>query len=111
MTTMEPKPKDEGINNFVFNITDKFEDILKEMEEDQKAILDKPSGLTTAMLCSYWNWWKQKYHVLDFTGTTNREAIKKILTFYEHKTHRRLVGDHIFFEGFEGAENRISLGS
>jgi len=98
------------INNFEFCITDKFKDI--EFDEDQKALLDNPSGLTQVLLCS--NWWDKKYRRLDFTGTTNEEAIKKILTFYKHKTYRRLVGNHIFFEGFgsrgEG-ENVISLGS
>jgi hypothetical protein len=102
-------PKDEGINNFEFNITNEFADILTEMEEDQKALLDKPSGLTQVLLCS--NYWDKKYRQVDFTGTTNEEAIKKILTFYKHKTYRRLVGDHTFFEGIDGDENKISLGS
>ena len=105
----KPKPKDEGINNFEFNITNEFADILAEMEEDQKALLDKPSGLTQVLLCS--NYWDKKYRQVDFTGTTNEEAIKKILTFYKHKTHRRLVGDHTFFEGIDGEDNKISLGS
>ena len=103
--------KDEGINNFEFNITDEFADILAEMEEDQKALLDKPSGLTQVLLCS--NYWDKKYRQVDFTGTTNEEAIKKILRFYKHKTYRRLVGDHTFFEGIgtRGEDNKISLGS
>lgn len=103
------KPKDEGINNFEFNITNTFEEVLETMEAEQKALLGKPSGLTQVLLCS--NWWDKKYRQVDFTGTTNEEAIKKILVFYKHKTHRRLVGDHQFFEGFDGAENKISLGS
>lgn len=105
----DTKPKDEGISNFDFSITLKFENILETMEEEQKALLDKPSGLTQVLLCS--NWRDDKYRQVDFTGTTNEEAIKKILTFYKHKTYRRLIGDHIFFEGFYGADNKISLGS
>ena len=101
--------KDEGINNFEFNITNTFEEVLEMMEAEQKALLDKPSGLTQVLLCS--NWWDKKYRQVDFTGTTNEEAIKKILVFYKHKTYRRLVGDHTFFEGFDGAENKIHLGS
>jgi len=104
------EPEDEGISNFAeFCITNKFADILAEMEEDQKALLGKPSGLTQVLLCS--NWWDKKYRQVDFTGTTNEEAIKKILTFYKHKTYRRGVGDRIFFEGFYGEDNKISLGS
>jgi hypothetical protein len=59
------------------------------------------------------DWLKQKYRLIDFTGTTNEQAIKKILTFYKHKTIRRGVGDHIFFEGFDMIDGkaRISLGS
>ena len=82
------------LNDFEFAVTDTFENIL--MEEDQKALLDKPSGLTQVILCSNWG---KKYRKVDFTGTTNEEAIKKILTFYKHKTYRRLIGDHIFFGG------------
>lgn len=84
------------INHFEFAITDQFGNI--EMTDEQKAMLNQPSGLTRVLLIS--NWWEHKTRLLDFTGTTNEEAIKKILTFYKHKTYRRLVGDHIFFEGF-----------
>ena len=56
-----------------------------------------PSGLGQILLCS--NWWDGKYRKVDFTGTTNKEAVEKVLKFYKHKTYRRLVGDHIFFEG------------
>ena len=95
------------INSFEFRIIDTFEDILEEFDEDQKALLDKPSGLTQVLLCS--NWWNQKYRQVDFTGTTCEEAIKKILVFYKHKTYRRGVGDHTFFEGFD--DDAIHLGS
>lgn len=96
---MSATTKDEGISNFEFVVTDTFENILTEMEEDQKALLDKPSGLTQVILCS--NWRDKKYRKVDFTGTTNEEAIKKILTFYKHKTYRRLIGDHTFFGGID----------
>jgi hypothetical protein len=86
--------KDCPINSFEFNITDKFEDI--EFNEKQKTLLPSKSELTKVLLCS--DWYEQKYREIDFTGTTNEEAIKKILTFYNNKTYRLLVGDHTFFE-------------
>jgi hypothetical protein len=85
------------MNGFEFCIKDDFNEI--EFDVEQMELLNKPSGLTQVLLCS--NWWKKNYRLLDFTGTTNKEAIKKVLTFYKHKTYRRLVGDHIFFEGFD----------
>lgn len=97
--------KDDGINSFEFNITDDFEEI--EFEEDQKALLPMPSGLTKVRLCI--NWWDHKYKEVDFTGTTCEEAVKKILAFYANKAYRRGVGDHTFFEGFD--DGVIHLGS
>lgn len=97
------------LNNFTFCVTDDFSDI--EFTEEQLVLLNEPSELTFVLLCS--DWWKQKYRELDFINTTNRQAIHKILTFYKHKTIRRLVGDHIFFEGFDTVNDMtiISLGS
>lgn len=85
------------MNNFEFNITDKFEEI--EFNDEQKELLNKPSGLTQVLLLS--NWYKQQHRLLDFCGTTNEEAIKKILVFYKHKTFLKNVGDHRFYEGFD----------
>ena len=107
----------EGINLYEFNIKDTWEEIyaslVSNVEHEHKAdMLKKPSGLTKVLLCSHW--WKKQYREVDFTGTTNEEAIKKILTFYKHKTHRRCVGDHTFFEGFTevvGGQMKIVLGS
>lgn len=74
--------------------------------------LNEPSNLTGVLLCS--NWREQKYRLVDFTGTTIGQAIEKILVFYKHKTYRRMIGDHTFFEGFEMTEEgyaKIWLGS
>jgi hypothetical protein len=110
---------DFSINNIGFNVTDTFKDILEMIKDDQKKLLKEPSGLTEVLLIS--NYWggnamdlnKQKHRLLDFTGTTNEQAIKKILSFYSHKTHRRLIGDHTFFEGFYEKNGKafIMLGS
>ncbi len=98
-------------DNFTFLITDRFEEI--EFDEEQRLQLNQPSELADVLLCS--DWWKQKYRLIDFRGTTNEEAIKKILVFYKHKTFRRLIGDHIFFEGFrietDSGFDVIQLGS
>jgi hypothetical protein len=97
------------LNDLTFCITDEFNDI--EFTDDQYVLLNLPSELTYVLLCS--DWWKQKYRELNFTNTTNKQAIEKILTFYKHKTFRRLIGDHIFFEGFDTVNDLtfISLGS
>jgi hypothetical protein len=98
------------MNTFDFMITDEFHEI--EFDDDQKDILKHPSGLINVLLIS--NYWNRKYRLLDFRGTTNEEAIKKILTFYKHKTYRRLMGDHIFYEGFTRTEDGydvLNLGS
>ena len=99
------------LNFFTFNVCDTFNEI--EFSYEQKELLSMPSELNRVLLCS--NWWKKHYRLLDFSGTTNEEAIKKMLTFYKHKTFRRLVGDHLFFEGFrltpDGNEHIVLLGS
>jgi hypothetical protein len=105
---------------FGFPTTIPYEGVLEffnddSYDEEQKNeimnALSEPSGLTEVLLLS--DWLKQKYCLVNFTGTTNEQAIKKILTFYKHKTIRRGVGDHIFFEGFDMIDGkaRISLGS
>jgi hypothetical protein len=99
------------MDEFDFVVVENFKDM--EFTDEQLALLRHPSGLTNVLLCS--NYWKQKYRLLDFTGTTVEDAIKKILTFYRHKTFRRLIGDHIFFEGFTIDDDNglaiINLGS
>jgi hypothetical protein len=97
------------INLIEFNILDG--QIFNNSPKVQTA-LTKPSNLTKVLLIS--DYWKDKHRLLDFTGTTVKEAIDKIITFYKHKTYRRLVGDHTFFEGFykDSDDNMIiSLGS
>jgi hypothetical protein len=86
------------INNYEFVITNEFKDIETKMSREQTSRLNQPSGLGEVLLRT--DYFGGKCRRLDFTGTTNEEAIKKILTFYKHKTFRRMVGDHIFFEGF-----------
>jgi hypothetical protein len=93
------------LNNFNFLVTDSYDEI--EFTDKQQQLLHHPSYLNFVLLCN--NWWKQTYRLLNFTGTTNEEAIKKILVFYKHKTFRRLIGDHIFFEGFNITSNGVIL--
>ena len=64
------------------------------MTEEQKGLLNKPSGLAGVILPS--NRLKSLFRVVDFTGTTVEEAIKKVLAFYKHKTYRKLVGSLTF---------------
>ncbi len=93
------------MNTLRFAVVDPFEAIV--FDNSQKAIMDQQSGLTNVLLIS--NYEKIKYRLLDFTGTTNEQAIKKILTFYKHKTYRRLIDNHIFFEGFHQTEDGYSV--
>ena len=93
------------INNINFNITSKFDDI--QFNDDQRALLNQPSNMTRVVLISSYSVHdasKHKYRLLDFTGTTVEQAIRKILTFYRHKTYRRLIGDHMFFERFDNID-------
>jgi hypothetical protein len=80
-----------------FPVVADFEQIL--FTPEQRLELSQPSDLTNAHLCSNWN--KQSYRTVDFTNTSVEEAIRKILTFYKHKTYRRLIGQRIFFNGIE----------
>jgi hypothetical protein len=81
-------------HNFKFNVVDKFSDI--NFSNEQKNILNLPSNLEYILLCS--NWEKLKYRIIDFNGTTNEEAIKKILTFYGHKTFRKHIDKYTVFD-------------
>jgi hypothetical protein len=84
-----------SLHNFIFPVVLPFNEL--RFSEEETALLDTPSQLREVNLCS--NWEKQSYRTLNFEGTTVREAIQKILTFYSHNTHRRLIGDHICFAG------------
>ncbi len=88
--------ENHSLNDLIFIVLGSYNDI--EFTDEQRYILNQPSNLENVLLCS--NWDKQTYRTLDFRRTTNEEAIKKILIFYKHKTFRRLIGNHIFFEGF-----------
>ena len=61
-------------------------------------VLDEPCNMDYIILCS--NWEKQTYRRLDVRGLTNADVCKKVYAFYKHKTYRRLMGDHIFLEGW-----------
>ena len=82
---------------------------------DYRPQLDEPSGLTMVKLVIRHLPFKSRtYKYLDLSDTTVKEAIQKVLKFYENKTIRKNVGDHIFFEGFyvdKDAFLTISLGS
>jgi hypothetical protein len=100
---------EHNINRIDFTVTSDFNDI--EFDEDEKALLSQPSGLTKVFLI--YDYYKNKTKEIDFTGTTCEQAIKKILQFYKNKTNRRGIGDHVFFEGiwiFNG-KLTIALGS
>ncbi len=83
------------INRFAFPVTAAWNDLA--FTEEERTLLSLPSGLSNVLLCSNINTMVNR--VLDFEGTTNEEAIKKILTFYSHRTFRRMIGDHIQFSG------------
>ena len=61
-------------------------------------VLDEPCNMDYIILCS--NWEKQTYRRLDVRGLSNADVCKKVYAFYKHKTYRRLMGDHIFLEGW-----------
>jgi hypothetical protein len=98
------------MNALTFNIDDNPS--VDQMYMDFAGIMpprNEPSNLTRVLLCSHWQ--KQKYRELDFTGTTNGEAIQKLLTFYNHKTFRKNIGTHTLCIGFdkEGEFDKICL--
>ena len=75
--------------------------------------LGEPAELTKIFLIS--DYWKDKVRELNVQGKTVIEVIQTILTFYSHATYRRLIGDHLYFEGFLFDEQlngfKIILGS
>jgi hypothetical protein len=80
------------------SVKEVVEEIKEIYGDDISCFLSDPSGLGDVLLTS--DWWNDKERLVSFKGTTVEQAIEKILTFYRHKTYRRGVGDHIFFEGF-----------
>lgn len=98
--------------NYEFCVDWSIEEIIAfktddDADDDKNAFseteLMKPSGLGKVLIMSCWNGDSSEYRLLDFTGTTNYEAIEKVLRFYKHKTYRRCIGDHTFFQGFYDA--------
>jgi hypothetical protein len=103
---------DTPVNKFNFTVTRDWISIYEKIDDTQKALLNQPSNLKMVSLIS--DYWNRKNRRIDLTGTTVEEAIKKILEFYTDDKHRRLIGDHVFFEGFtKGKTGRtvICLGS
>ena len=110
-TPLSKKMADLPINEYAltFTLLQKFNDI--ELNQTQRVMLNQPSGLTdVALIRHYWN---DGVEILDFRGTTNKEAIEKILGFYKKKSDRKYLGCHLFFEGFHMHDNTafIQLGS
>jgi hypothetical protein len=60
--------------------------------------LNSPCNMEYILLCS--NWAKQIYRVFNVKELTNREVCNVIYRFYKHKTYRRLMGDHVWIEGW-----------
>ena len=97
------------LHGLSFSVVDTWEEVLQwwaECPEYQEFItrLDEPSGLDKIELVKRHFMFPHldvRFKLLDFSGTTVRQAIKKILKFYTHKTIRREIGDHTFFEGIE----------
>jgi hypothetical protein len=50
-----------------------------------------------------------RYKVVDFTGTTNEQALKKLLAFYSKPAVADALGDHIYFEGFFKMPNGVYI--
>jgi len=63
---------------------------------------EETMNLTKIRLIS--SWLPRRERLLDVTGLNAKEVFQKILRFYKHKTFRRCIGDHIFFEGFNSDE-------
>ena len=80
------------------SVKEVVEEIKEVYGDDISCFLKDPSGLGHVLLTS--DWWKDEERLVSFKGTNVEQAIDKILRFYRHKTYRRGVGDHIFFEGF-----------
>jgi hypothetical protein len=65
---------------------------------DIETKLNQPAGLKNLKLCI--DWWGQKYRILNVEGLSNRAVCHKIYAFYNHKTYRRMMGDHRWIEGW-----------
>lgn len=96
------------LHGLTFDVTQSWGGVLEWWDEcpeydEMRKCLDEPSGLGQVDIVKrHFNCpLDVRYRTLDFTGTTVREAIQKILKFYTHKTYRREIGDHTFFEGVE----------
>lgn len=61
-------------------------------------VLDEPCNMGYILLCS--NYYRDTYRTLNVRGLTNREVCEKVYTFYKHKTIRKMMGDHIWLEGW-----------
>jgi hypothetical protein len=76
----------------------KFEDVPEYVEnaliEKKSERLSMPSGLTKIRVPTYYG-----CKLLDVTGTTNEQALKKLLDFYSNPIVAESRGDHIYFEG------------
>jgi hypothetical protein len=111
------------LGGLTFSVTDTWKEVEAWWDEcpeydDLRKSLDEPSGVEEVdIVRRHYNCPLDiRYNTLDFSGTTVRQAIQKILKFYTHKTYRREIGDHTFFEGIEVFEGysrrpRISLSS
>ena len=97
------------MKKYSFVVCAKFEEI--KFSQDQLISLNKPSGLKEVRLITHY--WDNEYETVDFTGTTQQEAIIQILAFYNNQIIRDNIGDHVFYEGFysENGIMTISLGS
>lgn len=82
-------------------VTMKWEPIPQKADDPPRDPLhDQPSGLTKVRLPTYGG-----YRLVDFTGTTNDEACKKLLDFYGNPYRAESRGDHVYFEGFYQMED------
>jgi hypothetical protein len=94
-------PPENPIFNELYSgipVTMKFEDTpeyvenVLDVKKDER--LSMPSGLTKIRVPTYYG-----YKLLDVTGTTNEQALKKLLDFYSNPIAAESRGDHIYFEG------------
>jgi hypothetical protein len=95
-----------SLGGLTFVVTDTWKQVQEWWDEcpeynELRKQLDEPSGLEAVVLVRrHYNCpLDVRYRLLDFTGTTVREAILRILRFYTHKTFRREIGGHTFFQG------------
>jgi hypothetical protein len=81
-------------------------------------MLDWPSGLGKITVLTCASLWESGVveKEFDMTGTTNEEAIKKLMKYYNTPDMREVLGDHVFFEGLNKHKEKprtywINLGS